>query len=285
MLSQRYLWFNLRVFFLEPAHWSSRFPFVHDIRVPPVPVGHGRVEHPFGVLTNIPLVWLALAVPLAWRGRSADARSTLCGFLAAVAVLFGIVTLTLGLYFGASTRYEAEFLPTLVLLAVIGILGLERALAATSESAQACRPVWRHAARRGWGLMLGFSVAFSLLVSVERCTEAQNNLGGVLAETGKIEEAIAHYQQALRIKPDYADAHNNLGVALMGQGRVQEAIGHFEQALRIKPDYAEAHVNLGNALALGGRTPEAIEHYQQALKLRPDFAPARSALARLQGSQ
>ena len=75
--SLRYLWFNFRVYFLEPAHWSGRFPFVHDITVPPLPAGHGAVEHPFGVLTNIPLVWLALAVPLAWRGRSADARSSL----------------------------------------------------------------------------------------------------------------------------------------------------------------------------------------------------------------
>ena len=77
LFSLRYLWFNFRVYFLEPARWSSRFPFVHDITVPPLPAGHGRVEHPFGVLTNIPLVWLALAVPLAWRGRSAEARSTL----------------------------------------------------------------------------------------------------------------------------------------------------------------------------------------------------------------
>ncbi|MGD1021105.1 MAG: hypothetical protein ABSA12_17510, partial [Verrucomicrobiia bacterium] len=139
----RYFWFNFRVYFLAPAHWSSRFPFVHDITVPPLPVGQGWVEHPFGVLTNIPLVWLALAAPLAWRGRSADKRSTLCGFLGAVALLFGIGTLILSLFFVACNRYEVEFLPTLVLLAVVGILGLERTLAD--------RPVWRRAARLIWG--------------------------------------------------------------------------------------------------------------------------------------
>ena len=32
--SLRYLWFNFRVYFLEPARWSGRFPFVHDITVP-----------------------------------------------------------------------------------------------------------------------------------------------------------------------------------------------------------------------------------------------------------
>ena len=54
------------------------------------------MEHPFGVLTNIPLVWLTVAAPLAWRGRSADVRSLLRGFLAAVALLFATRALTLG---------------------------------------------------------------------------------------------------------------------------------------------------------------------------------------------
>ena len=58
----------------------------------------GRCETPFGVLTNIPLVWLALAVPLAWRNRSGQAASILRWFVTAVALLFGICALTLGLF-------------------------------------------------------------------------------------------------------------------------------------------------------------------------------------------
>ena len=57
-------------------------------------------------------------------------------------------------------------------------------------------------------------------------------------QIGKIQEAIGQYEQALRIKPDYAKAHNNLGVALSRLGKTQEAIGQYEQALRIEPDYA-----------------------------------------------
>jgi hypothetical protein len=140
----RYLWYNFRLYFLEPARWSGRFPFVHDITVPPLPACHDEgVEHAFGVLTNIPLVWLALAVPLAWRGRSAEARSVLCGFLAAVAALFGSAALTLGLLVCAVGRYEMEFLPALVLLAVIGILSVERTLAPSSGSGLADRPIRR----------------------------------------------------------------------------------------------------------------------------------------------
>ena len=61
-----------------------------------------------------------------------------------------------------------------------------------------------------------------------------------------------------------------------------EAIGHYEQALRINPDYGEAHYNLGVALEKLDRRPEAVAHYQQALKLQPDFIPATKAHARLQ---
>jgi tetratricopeptide (TPR) repeat protein len=275
LFQPRCLWFNFRIYFLEPARWSSRFPFVHDIRVPALPVGHvGALEHPFGVLTNIPLVWLALAVPLGWRGRSVEARSALCGFLAAVTALFGVVALTISLLVFAQGRYEMEFLPALVLLAVIGILSVERALAPTSESGQAGRPVRRRAARWGWGLLLVFSVGFNLLASIERCAEAHNNLGRALQETGRVQEAIGQYSQALHLNPDYAEPHNNLGVVLMRQGRRGEAIGQYEQALRLEPDDVLAHVNLGIALRQEGRLQEAIGHYERALRIAPDSADA-----------
>jgi tetratricopeptide (TPR) repeat protein len=270
----RHLWFHFRVYFLEPARWSSQIPFVHDIRVPRLPAGHGVVEHPFGVLTNVPLVWLALAMPLAMCGRSAGTRSTLCGFLVPVGVLFGATALTLSLFFSASIRYEMEFLPSLMLLGVIGILSLERALSPTSEPGQAHRLVWRHAARWGWGLLLAFSVAFNLLASFGPCADAHAGLGLALARTGRVQEAIEHWEQTLRLKPDYAWAHNNLGATLMNQGRLHEAISHLEQALRLKPDFAAAHNNLGNALTGLGRLEEAIGHYEQALRIRPNFPEA-----------
>src|ERR1017187_8786847 len=108
--------------------------------------------------------------------------------------------------------------------------------------------------------------------------DAHNNLGLALAQTGKIEEAIAHYEQALRLTPDYAEVHNNLGIVLRQAGRVQEAIGHYEQALQSKPDYAEVHYNLGNALLQAGKLDEAIGQYEQALRIDPDYPEAHSNL-------
>ena len=283
--SLHYLWFNFRVYFLQPARWSARFPFVHDIVVPPLPPGHALVGKPFGVLTNIPLVWLTLAVPLAWRNRSAPAASILRWFVLAVSLLFGICALTLGLFCGANFRYEVDFLPALVLLTVVGILGLERVLAPTSESGQPDRAVWRRAVRWGWGLLLGFSVAFNLLAGVGNYADTHYGFGIALGLSGRMQEAMAQYEQALRINPDYAEAHSNLGVALAQAGKTREAMEHFEQALRIKPDYAEVHYNLAVALAQTGRLQDAIGHYEQALRIKPDFIEARTALARLHPGQ
>ena len=111
------------------------------------------------------------------------------------------------------------------------------------------------------------------------------NLGIALGQVGKLADAIAHYEQALRIKLDYAEAHNSLGAALWQAGRIQEAIGHYEQALRIKPDYAEAHNNLGTVLAGQGRVSEAIAEYAAALRIKPDYADAHYNLGVALASQ
>ncbi len=108
--------------------------------------------------------------------------------------------------------------------------------------------------------------------------EAHNNLGAALREQGQLAEAVTQYQQALRIKPDYAEAHNNLGAALREQGQLAEAVTQCQEALRLKPDFAEAHNNLGNALWEQGQLAEAVARYQEALRLNPDYAEAHSNL-------
>ncbi len=103
---------------------------------------------------------------------------------------------------------------------------------------------------------------------------AHYNLATELDHAGQVQEAIEHYQLALRFKPDYASAHNNLGMAFASLGRLPEAIEQYQKALQSVPDYADAHNNLGNALSNLGRLPEAIEQYQQALQQKPNYATA-----------
>jgi tetratricopeptide (TPR) repeat protein len=105
-----------------------------------------------------------------------------------------------------------------------------------------------------------------------------NNLGIALAQQGKIQEAMFHYSQALRIKPDYADAHINLGNFLAQQGKIQEAAAHYTQALRSNPNSWQGHYSLAGLQAQQGKIQEAISSYSRALQIEPDFAEAHYIL-------
>jgi len=154
----------------------------------------------------------------------------------------------------------------------------EHAVAATAGNYRAHHNLGHALAREG---MIGEAVAHyaEALRLKPDYAEAHNNLGSALADQGRTLEAIAHYAEALRLLPDYAEAHNNLGVALTGQGKADEAVRHLSEALRIEPGRAVSHGNLGVALARQGRLDEAIRHLSEAVRLRPHDADARGNLA------
>jgi tetratricopeptide (TPR) repeat protein len=123
------------------------------------------------------------------------------------------------------------------------------------------------------------------LVKNPQCWMAHNNIGLVLEEQGRPQEAIRHYFAALRIRPDYEEAHYNLGIALEKQGRVAQAVAHYSEALRINPLLVPAHNNLGLALEKQGRITEAISQYSEALRIDPDSAEAHNNLGVVLASQ
>ena len=108
---------------------------------------------------------------------------------------------------------------------------------------------------------------------------AHNNLGICFREIGKMDESIFHTRKAIKLKPDYAEAHNNLGVCFFESNRLNEAHSCYKTAIKIKPDYADVYNNLGNVLKDFGQIDEAILSYKKAIKLMPDFRLAFSNLA------
>ena len=100
---------------------------------------------------------------------------------------------------------------------------------------------------------------------------AHLNFGAALADQGKVEEAISHYNRSLQIAPNYAKTYNNLGLALAQQGKNDEAMTHYLKALQLNPDDATAHNNLGVVLARTGEFDKAIAHYHHALSLKPNW--------------
>src|SRR5437879_4829203 len=95
------------------------------------------------------------------------------------------------------------------------------------------------------------------LVSTPTNTASEHlNQGTKLFADGKLDEAIAQYERALKLSPDDEDAHYNLGVALARKGNRSAAEEQYREALRIYSDYSEAHMNLGNLLAAQGKLDE-----------------------------
>ncbi len=115
--------------------------------------------------------------------------------------------------------------------------------------------------------------------------QAHYNLGNLFVPQGKFAEAMRHYQQAVRILPDFAEAHNNLGNVLAKQGELEDAIQHFRLALELSPRLSEVHFNLVDALTRQGELDEAIEHFQEALKIKPDFVKAHDHLGSVLAAQ
>jgi protein O-mannosyl-transferase len=111
------------------------------------------------------------------------------------------------------------------------------------------------------------------------CWMAHYNLGIALNDQGDADRAIAHYRQAVELRPNYPEAHYNLGRLLVQKGQLDEAIAQYEKALEINPADAQAHNNLGTTLFASRRVDEAIAHYRKALAIQPDYADASCNLA------
>jgi tetratricopeptide (TPR) repeat protein len=107
---------------------------------------------------------------------------------------------------------------------------------------------------------------------------AHNNYGNVLSAQGQPTDALAQYEEALKIDPQYVDAWADEGNALVKLERPAEAIPRYEAALQIKPNLADVETGLGNAYAAAGRDPEAAEHYGSALRIDPNYTDAGNDL-------
>ena len=117
-----------------------------------------------------------------------------------------------------------------------------------------------------------------LLLGPDRPERYHFNLGDVLREQGQWDAAAACYRQAIQVRPDYVKPYVNLGNVLLEQLKPAEAAECFEKALQLEPQSANAHVNLAIALRELGRLEEAAGHCDFALRLDPQSAEARNNL-------
>jgi tetratricopeptide (TPR) repeat protein len=107
---------------------------------------------------------------------------------------------------------------------------------------------------------------------VERNWLAHNNMGILLAQQYRHVEAIRHFRESLRIKPDQPDCLINLGNAYQSIGDNTAAIDAFREAVRISPTDEEGHFRLGYAYLDSGNIDFAYKEYLQLQQLHDSRA-------------
>jgi tetratricopeptide (TPR) repeat protein len=184
-------------------------------------------------------------------------------------------------------------------LGVAGGLALAGCLAATAIQArywQDSETLYRHA-----------------LAVTEKNGAMENDLGDILLQEGRVDEALPHLIRAVVFAPDYPLPHFNLGNALLAKGKVAGALSqfqiqvalqpnnpfaqynfglvlldhglaedarpHLEKAVQMRPESADYHLKLGDACRRTGRAAEAISQYEKVLQIVPRHLRAASNLA------
>ena len=108
-----------------------------------------------------------------------------------------------------------------------------------------------------------------------------DSLGALLAEKGRIDEALEQYREAVRIRPEFTAGQYNVGVALTRLGRIDEAVPAFEAAVEQDPDFLKAHFNLAVCHAQLNQAGPAIEHFREVLRIDPGNPTAEANLTRI----
>lgn len=112
-------------------------------------------------------------------------------------------------------------------------------------------------------------------------TSAENlyHLGRYYHRKTSYANAIAAYQKALAVNPDYVEAHNGLGVVYSSQGQYDLALEHFHKAIELTPSATYLYNNLGYAYLIQGHYSEAVVAFQEAIHLDPHNQKASRNLA------
>jgi tetratricopeptide (TPR) repeat protein len=250
--------------------------------------------NPANVLVYLPGLLLVAGLVWCWSKHKTWGGDILAGCGYFVVMLFPV----LGFFDQGFYRYSLvadhwQYLPIVGIIALVAG-GAAKAVARSMEA--------RRTAARALGtaviIILGAltwvqSGVYFNNETLWRDTVAKNpnawlahyNLGVQLAAKGQFADAMASYEEAVRLKPDYADALGNLGVALAQQGRMEEAMARWRTALRYQPDHAETLNNLGTASARRGDFENAALYFSRVLKTQPNDADAHASLGMVYRSQ
>ncbi len=115
---------------------------------------------------------------------------------------------------------------------------------------------------------------FRAALEAEPSAKAYAGLGFVLSQQDRVDDAIASLEAAIESDPKHPAGYDQLGRILIQQGRLEEAAANYRRLARHRPS-AAAHQNLANILMRLGRPDEARREMQAAKALDPSVGEAR----------
>jgi tetratricopeptide (TPR) repeat protein len=114
--------------------------------------------------------------------------------------------------------------------------------------------------------------------------KAYHNRGVTFGLHGKFDEAIADFDEALRLKPDHVNGYYNRAEIYANLGKFQAAVDDYSRALQHKIDDHGSLIGRAAARRQLGKFNEALQDISQALQYKPDFAPAYCERAEIEMS-
>ena len=100
------------------------------------------------------------------------------------------------------------------------------------------------------------------------------NYGNQLGFPDQLDEAIAAFDKALQLKPDFYQAYYVKAQALLLKKQYEEAIANFKQATELRPDFYPAWMRLGYTLLRQKKYSEAMVALEKAIEIEPgEVAP------------
>jgi Flp pilus assembly protein TadD len=103
----------------------------------------------------------------------------------------------------------------------------------------------------------------------------------VYAQMEDTERAYRYLQKALTLRPDYPEALNNLGVLYLRNRRRDDAVAKFEECIRVAPGFDQSYLNLARVYSLEGEPEKARAALLSLLQQHPGHVQAQQALDQL----
>ena len=109
-------------------------------------------------------------------------------------------------------------------------------------------------------------------IRLEQNALACHILANIYIELEETDQAVKFYQQALTVRPDFAESRLRLALLLEEQGKIDEAMAQVRRTIELKPKHAQAYAMLGLMMEDQEKLDEAAEQYRKAIRLHPRYA-------------